>query len=278
MTHAPSTSHPLMASDGPDAPSGATDSTPTPQSKVIMFSIMESETRIEFTLSADRTLVDRVITSSLAFLGLQAKGETIVLRRVLRELLNDTIEHGNGTGPAKQIYCSLSLLPGERVLVTVRDTGADSTPPELPPHAGAGQNQARIQRLPIVRVYADQLTTNEAGDEISIQLTIPRDVSLAVNRDGGKLTVITPGGALTATGAESLRLLLLDLLREGSTAFQLDFRHVSDLDPTVLSVLILFAQKLADSPGASRCQIVNTKPDIAGLFRLSRLDQLFELH
>jgi len=238
-----------------------------------MFQASEDQGTISFTLSSEAALVDRVVTASkdyLAQFGVTHLPDIII---VLRELLMNAIEHGNGNDRSKTVSCKITNLGATRFQIVIEDQGAGFNHAACDfsmPKAG----EARSRGMPLVNSCCDQLEFNASGNRVTAFMTIinPTGFTLVVD---GDVAVITPTGDLTAACADQLRQLLLKEVDAGRRRFRCDLSSVRDLDSVSLSVLVAFAQLLRGTGTPYAISLVNCSQDLLSLFRLTRLDQDF---
>ena len=240
-----------------------------------MFQVSENQGTITFTLSSEMLLVDRVVSAAKEYLVQFGVTHFADINVVLRELLINAVEHGNGKDRAKTVTCQIANLGGARFQLTIEDQGPgfdhqsrDFTMPK------PGENRSR--GLPLVNSYTDQMEFSAAGNRVTAFMTIINPTGFPVDHDGGT-TVITPSGDLTAACADDFRQLLLREADAGHRRFRFDLANVRDLDSVSLSVLVAFAQLLRTGGGGYAIELVNCSTDLLNLFRLTRLDQDFAI-
>lgn len=240
-----------------------------------MFQVSENQGTISFHISSEMVLVDRVVSSAKEYLVQYGVTHFADVNIVLRELLINAFEHGNGKDRGKTVTCQIAHLGGARFQVSVEDQGPgfdhrtkDFGMPK------PGENRSR--GLPLVNSLSDQLDFNEAGNKITAFLTIINPTVLPVDLVGDTC-VVTPSGDLTATCADEFRQMLLREIDAGRRRYRFDLGLVRDLDSVSLSVLIAFAQLLRTSGGSYGIELVNCSPDLRNLFRLTRLEQDFAI-
>ena len=238
-----------------------------------MFQASEDQGTISFTLSSEAALVDRVVAASKDYLAQFGVTHLADITIVLRELLINAIEHGNGNDRSKTVTCTICNLGATRFQLIVEDQGAgfahgacDFTMPK--------SGETRHRGLPLVNSSCDELEFNERGNRVTAFMTIlnPTGFPLVVE---GDTAVITPSGDLTAASADTLRRLLLTETDNGRRRFRFDLGQVRDLDSVSLSVLVAFAQLLRATGAPYVIGLVNCSEDLLSLFRLTRLDQDF---
>lgn len=88
---------------------------------------------------------------------------------------------------------------------------------------------------------------------------------------------VRPTGDLDATEAERLRLQLLDLLGRGVSRIRLDFSAVEVLEPAALGLLVCVARETNRRSPTVAFEVVNARPQVQTLLRVTRLDEAFPL-
>ncbi len=242
-----------------------------------MFNISESNDSIEFKMSSEMKLVDRVVNETREFLGQDAEGCFSELKLVMRELLINAVEHGNRKEPTRCVKCEVKRCNGSLYKVQVDDEGdgfdwrkANLSAPDDP-------SKPRSRGFPLVNALADSLEFNEKGNGVSALVAFHRKTGYAVSDDGG-WCVITPSGDITASSSDSLRELLSQLLNSGMGKCRIDFSHVRDIDSVGLSVLIVLSRIMAEMRGAPpQLEISNAPEDIRRLFQMTMLDSIYRL-
>lgn len=238
-----------------------------------MFQAAEDQGTITFTLSSEAALVDRVVAASKDYFAQFSVTHFADVTIVLRELLINAIEHGNGKDRVKTVTCKIANLGATRFQISIEDQGAGFAHATLDftmPKAG----ETRSRGLPLVNSCCDELEFNDAGNRVTAYLNIISPTGFPTTLDGETL-VITPSGDLSAACADSLRQLLLKETDTGRRRFRFDLTSVRDLDSVSLSVLVAFAQLLRGSGAPYAIELINCSNDLLNLFRLTRLDQDF---
>jgi len=242
-----------------------------------MFQVSENHGTITFLISSEMALVDRIVSSAKEFLAQFGVKHLAEVNIVLRELLINAVEHGNGKDRTKQVTCRIANLGGARFQLTVEDQGAgfdhaarDFTIPK------SGENRSR--GLPLVNSYTDQLEFKGSGNSVTAFMTIVNPTGFPIETVDG-VRVMSPTGDLTAACADEFRQQLLREIDAGHRRFRFDLAQVRDLDSVSLSVLVAFAQLLRQTQNAGpySIELASCSPDLLNLFRLTRLDQDFTI-
>jgi two-component system sensor histidine kinase and response regulator WspE len=103
---------------------------------------------------------------------------------------------------------------------------------------------------------------------------------------GGKPTPLARGpapemslavaGVMDSVAAEKLRQTLVGKFDEGESQFRLDLGQVTDIEPSGLALLVLFAG-MARLRAGTTLEIAHASPDVRSLLRLTGLDRDYRL-
>lgn len=241
-----------------------------------MFSVHEDERQLALTISSDNRLVDRATEQCRQFLLSHAIPLGPDVTTPLREFLINAIEHGNKNDTNLKVSCAVNILENGRISICVEDEGEGFDYADLDLSIPENPGQERHRGLALANTLTDSIEFSGRGNKIMAYITPARETEFD-SREHGGVQVITSSGDITASAADSLRILLLDLLSSGCNRFRFDMCHVQDMDSMGLSVLIVFARMLAESSNDSLLEMVNANEDITLLFELTRLDRVFGL-
>lgn len=90
------------------------------------------------------------------------------------------------------------------------------------------------------------------------------------------ITIITP--ILTGNeAADQLREVLAEAHREGTRRFVINLQNVAAMDSCCVSALIDLLMRMQQQEGRGRIALVNAAPNVAYIFRLTRLDRVFPI-
>jgi anti-anti-sigma factor len=242
-----------------------------------MFNVKEDADTINFTISSEMPQVDRVIEESHIFfhqLNIGAS-ELSNLNLVLREMLNNAIEHGNHGIPDKEVRCDVQHLGRKRFKIQVEDQGEgfdhNSVDWEIP----VDPRQTRNRGYALINTFCDQVKFNDKGNLVTAYISLVKETEFQVKNDGQR-RIIIPSGNLTAAVEKKFRSLLESLLEEGVTKFRFDFSVVEDIDSVSLSVLIVFS-KMVSKKEDWNLQLTNLNGDIRNLFKMTRVDRIYDV-
>lgn len=221
-------------------------------------------------------LVDRVIQQAADFAKQQDTAECPALKTVLRELMINAIEHGNGKDESKEVECRIDALGSGRFQVTVSDQGEGFDTSSVRTRMGVDAGQERSRGFPLIFANSDQVTFNETGTEITAYITESVETGFPVSEEDG-VKVIRPTGDLTAATADPFRMLLLDLAKSELPAVRFDMDEVHDMDSVSLSVFLSFVKMVRKQSPDAKIELVHVCREIAQLIRMTRLDVAFGL-
>jgi len=241
-----------------------------------MFKTDEKSDSISFKLSSEMKLVDNVIRESQRFLKQCDISEFSGFKLVLRELLNNAIEHGNYNIPERLVLCRIEHIADKRFKITVQDEGKGFDYDELVMTLPEDPRQIRNRGYALVNAFSDQIDFNDRGNHVSVYITFIEETVYNVMKKND-WQIIIPSGDLTAATADNFRIRLIEMLDKGHERYRFDFKHVSDIDSVSLSVLIIFARTLSSKEDQGGLEVVNMNPDLQELFHMTRMDRLYNI-
>ena len=247
-----------------------------------MFRIDEDSGSITYTLSSEMRMTDSVIQESHAYLRQYGISEFSSFKLVLRELLNNAIEHGNYNMTERTVKCRIEHIGGKRFRITVEDEGQGFEYDNLILTLPEDPRQIRNRGFALINAFADQIEFNDKGNRVTVYMTYVEETTFNVVDENGR-QVIVPSGDLTAATAEKFRVNLIRMLDKGHTHYRFDFKHVEDIDSVSLSVLIIFAKtlstssKITDNKKKKKLEVVNMNKDLVDLFHMTRMDRLYNI-
>lgn len=239
-----------------------------------MFKLDESPDSILFTLSSEMRLVDQVIRESQKFLKQYGISEFSGFKLVLRELLNNAIEHGNYNIAERPVLCNIDYIGDKRFKISVQDEGKGFDFNNLVMALPDNPRQIRNRGYALINAFSDQIDFNDKGNRVSAYITFIEETTYNVEKQGS-WQIIIPSGNLTAATVDHLRIRLVELLDKGHARYRFDFKHVEDIDSVSLSVLIMFARTLSAKESTGKLQVVNMNRDLQDLFHMTRMDQIY---
>jgi len=209
-------------------------------------------------------------------LGAAAAEPGTSLAVVLREMLINAVEHGNFNRYSRRVQCRVEVLADGLVAMAVEDEGDGFDWRRLDLSLPPDPRQVRKRGLPLISAYSRHLTFNAKGNRVEAVVQLAPAAACQTERTAAGV-VIHLAGMLGAAMADSLRNCLVQALAGDATGYCLDFHAVREVDSVGLSVLIGFARTLAQRGRRDRPAIVNLAPDLDALFRLTRMDLLYDL-
>lgn len=239
-----------------------------------MIQVESAEQDIRFEIGSELYLVDKVMDEVKAFTRKNGVEDAAGMVLVLRELLNNAIEHGNCKDPAKKVVGHLELIGPLRFKLKIADEGQGFDHKELILKMTDDPTQLRNRGLPLVNAYCDELVFNETGNEVEVYFTVPAETGFETEEDG-EWKVVRPSGDITATVADKFRALLVRLLEDGSRKFRFDLVQVADIDSITLSIFVVFSNMLDKQEGGGLLEVVGANSDIEDVFNLTRLNNKY---
>jgi len=242
-----------------------------------MFNVSEAKDSIEFKLSSEMKLVDRVVNETREFLSQDAGRSFSEMKLVLRELLINAVEHGNAKNPTLSVKCAISRCAPDLFKIRVEDEGKGFDWKDLDLSLPGDPGRLRSRGFPLVNALADKLEFNEKGNSVCAVVALQKKTGYSVSDDAG-CCVITPNGDITAASSDSFKSLLEQLIESGMEKCRINFASVKDIDSVGLSVLIVLSRVLEEKLGAKpQLEIENAPEDIRRLFQMTMLDSIYKL-
>lgn len=234
-----------------------------------VFEIKENESSVIFTISSESMMVNRVVREAREFMTRYGVDSCPECLKVLNELLINAVRHGNRNQPEKRIVCELGHLGDLLFRFTVEDRGGGFDYRQI---GTDDSDELRQTGFAIVRTFAEQIEFNEKGNRVSVLIKIPRQTAY-YTWDENDWAVIQPTGNITASSADELKKILMNLVESGHERYRFDFEKVGDIDSISLTVFVVFVKMLARRDMASEIEIVNANDNIVNLFGMTRLDK-----
>lgn len=238
--------------------------------------VLRTEKTIEFTFSSDVSLVDRVVPQACEYLEERGLADLGQFKIVLRELLLNAIEHGNGCDPSKTVHCQVTRMRGSMIEVGVEDQGSGFAHQNLDMAMPEDPSQLRRRGYALINEICEAIQFNDQGNRATVFLQTASEPTFDVREEEGWQTVHV-NADLTASVADKFRILLLGLVNAGHTRFRFDLKEVEDIDSVTLSVLFVLAKMLADRGRGADLEIVNANKSLQTLFRMTRLDRTYSI-
>jgi len=241
-----------------------------------MFKIDKDPGSVTFKLSSEMSLVDSVIRESQVYLKHYDISEFSNFKLVLRELLNNAIEHGNFNIREKIVKCKIEHIGNKRFKITVEDEGEGFKYDNLIMTLPEDPRQIRNRGFALINAFTDQIEFNKKGNCVTVYISFLEETTFYIVKEDG-WQIIQPSGDLTATAAENFRLHLIQLLDKGHIQYRFNFKYVEDIDSVSLSVMIIFAKNLLKRDSKGKLEVINMSKDLRNLFRMTRIDELYRI-
>jgi anti-anti-sigma factor len=219
-------------------------------------------------------LADRVVQASREYLSQFEVEKFSQFRLVLRELLINAVEHGNREIVDRMVTCTIKHLGEWQFKITVEDEGDGFDYKSLDMKLPNDPDQLRKRGYPMINAFTDRLEFNDKGNRIVAYISIPHQTRFSIEQDNNT-QVIRPSGDITASIADRLRAILVDLLDRGYRQYRFDFTNVEDIDSVALSVMIVFSKMLGSKGEMCQLEIVNAGKSLADLFHMTRMDRIY---
>lgn len=240
-----------------------------------MFQWEESPNHALCRFSSSLPLIERAVGQFRGFVPAE-EGDCEPLIQVLRELLLNAIEHGNGSRSEEDVSAELLRKSPGRFQLTVCDHGKGfrihgEADPDMPD--GASE---RRRGLAIVHTLCDEFRVSPEEGRVTAWITLTKSVHVATTPDGDGRVMIRPDGDLSAATAEEFREALLEWLEGIVPEAVLDLSQVRGIDSIGLSVLLAFHRELEERGTSRSFRIVGVNPRLLSLFHMTRIERLFE--
>ncbi|MGE4290993.1 MAG: ATP-binding protein [Desulfovibrio sp.] len=231
---------------------------------------------ISLDLPSDLRLVDQMVEEVRAFARQCGVERAPGLGLILRELVNNAIEHGNGGVQDRKVSVRVEGAGPLRFKVVVTDQGKGFDFGALDLRLSEDPSQERNRGLPMVNAYADELLFDQNGTRATAYVTVKRDTLFESGDEDGIIRIV-PSGDLSSSVAEAFRSLLVGFLEKNLTRFRFDLSNVTDIDSVALSIFVIFANMVAKSGGDNVLEVVNANADIREMFHLTRLSRVYSV-
>jgi len=241
-----------------------------------MFQWEESPDQAQCRFSSSLPLIERAVGQFRDFVPAE-EGDCEPLIQVLRELLLNAIEHGNGSRPEEEVSAELLRKAPGRFQVVVHDQGHGfildgDGDPDMP-----DGSSARRRGLAIVHTLCDEFRASPDEGRVTAWITLTKSVHVKAKDEGDGRVMIRPDGDLSAATAEEFREALLEWLEGTAPEAVLDLSQVRGIDSIGLSVLLAFHRELEERGPARNFRITGVNPRLYSLFQMTRIERLFEI-
>ncbi|MGR3319444.1 MAG: ATP-binding protein [Candidatus Anammoxibacter sp.] len=241
-----------------------------------MFNINENNNVIKFEISSEMRMVDHIAHECREFFKKYNVTSFSNPKLVLRELLINAIEHGNRNIAEYKVTCSVEHIGDYRFKITVEDQGDGFAYNTLDMELPEEPDQIRNRGYSLINAFTEKIEFNEKGNVITVYMNLTPETEYEVS-DSGEWKVIKPTGDITASTADKFRVFLLGLINDNHKMYRFDFEHVDDIDSVSLSVLICFAKMVDKDDIKGKFEVINANKDVINLFRMTRIDKVFEI-
>ncbi|QTA81119.1 Histidine kinase superfamily protein, STAS domain-containing [Desulfonema limicola] len=246
-----------------------------------MFNIFQDQGFIQFKINSDISFVNKIAGHVREFLKQYKVSDDAGIILVLRELLNNAIEHGNKQVNELKVFASIEHLGDMRFKIRVEDDGTGFDYKNADLMLPDDTSQIRKRGLSLVNSFSDQLDFNDSGNCITAYVSIYSETEYNVNsikmENGIQSIIIKPSGDIIAENSEKFRKVLLNLFKDGCFKYQFDLSMVKDIDSVGLSIFVIFANMVREKFSNTDMEIINAGRDIKNLFRVTHLDEVYKV-
>lgn len=250
-----------------------------------MFNIFKDRDFIQCKFFSEKIYVSKLIIQVREFLKQYEIIDDAGIILVLRELVNNAIEHGNRKIRELKIFASIEKIGNRRFKIRVEDEGSgfDYQKSDLM----FPDNPALVQKrgLSLVNSFSDQLDFNNKGNCITAYVSIKKETEFSVksweNNEGVQWQIIIPTGDITSENAEKFRYVLVNLFSTGFRRYRFDLSKVRDIDSLGLSIFVVFSNMLRERDRKNNdetcLEILNANRGVINLFGVTRLDKIYRI-
>lgn len=244
-----------------------------------MYSVNEAEDFVDIQFSSKFENVDRVINDTISFIKtFLPDPDENDFKLLLREIVNNSIEHGNKKDEQKNVGVVCEKLENYKYQITVIDEGDGFNLEDIDLKMPEDPAELRSRGLPLVNKIADSLVFNDEGNEISVTYSfkIEGDAKVTSNNNTQEIKIV-PEKNITSVSADNLKKELNEVLTKNPEKVIFDFINVKELDSIGLSIIAVFGRMLKDKNSKAVIKIENARMEIIQLFLHTGLDKYFEL-
>lgn len=243
----------------------------TPAGRAGQLWIVEEESALQITLASEMDLVARALRSARVFVEGSDPTPFPDFQRVLRELLENAVVHGNRHAPEKLVVCEIARIRDDLFKATVTDEGEGFDHRRAKALASDAPRWEGTRGFGLVRAVCEQIDFNDSGNAATVFIRRPRGTQYDVDAAGDR-AVIRPSGNITAASADALKTRLAELVDRGVGRYTFDFERVEEIDSVSLTLFVVLAKMLMKKGMTAELEILNCNDNIRKLFTLTRLD------
>jgi len=241
-----------------------------------MLTSLQDDNYIEFKFSSEFKMVNKIIKDIRNFFQNYEIEEDANIILILRELINNAIEHGNKKDKDLTVSVSVTHIADKRFKIIVEDEGDGFDYNSINYRISDDPTQVRNRGLCLVNSFADEIEFNDYGNMITVFVTASESTQFHVKEMDG-WTVVQPSGDITAEESDNFRYVMHACLEQGKTKFRFDLSCVNDVDSVGLSLFVIFSNMAQKQFSNIDLEIVNANQDIVNLFQMTRLNRIYEI-
>jgi anti-anti-sigma regulatory factor/anti-sigma regulatory factor (Ser/Thr protein kinase) len=240
-----------------------------------MYKVSEEQNELTIEFSSIFQNVDRVINESKLFISTFISNPSFNdFSLLLREIINNAIEHGNKSDSSKIVKLSLKKINEKSVSCKITDDGEGFEHSKI--DFSISQTTIRSRGLPLINKIADSIKFNEKGNEIEVIYSFPQTTNFEIITKNDKTECI-PSDSITSTSGEMFKKALLNILANLPSKVEFNFSKVSEIDSVGLSMLFVFARDARNKNENINLSIENATIDLMQLFLSTGLDKYFSI-
>ncbi len=236
-----------------------------------MYKVDKDNNYISFRVSSDLTHVDKVVEESLEFLGSKNINSYHDFTTVLKELLSNSIKHGNKNDKRKTVVCKIEEIENQQFRIDVADKGNGFEYSKLD-----FSSEHKESGLPLVNAIAEEISFNENGNQVTVIISSNNETEFDIVNSNGGLEII-PAGNITTSNADSFRSALLKLLESGNATISFNFTNVEDVAAIPLNLIITFGKLFSKEFPDIKINAYNVSSDINNLLTLTKINKFYNI-
>jgi len=241
-----------------------------------MLQITHDQDFLQFKFSTGFSLIKKIISEIRSFFSqcyVENESNIILL---IRELLNNSIEHGNKNDSSLIIKLSIRKIAKSRFKIIIEDQGQGFDYNNMDISISDDPTQIRNRGLGLINAFADEVVYNSKGNIVTVYVTCEPETDFEIFEDND-FKIIRPTGDITSEIAEKFRSTLLKLIEDKNQKFRFDLKNVKDIDSIVLSLFVVFSNMINDRFSNSELEIINANPDVLNLFYMTYLNKVYKI-
>ncbi len=264
-----------------------------------MLSVTENNEQLKIKILSKKEKINKVIKQCNDFLAKRGISDFVVIEKILKELIENAIIHGNKGEEKKKVTIGLKFVEDNKYKIEVQNQGSGFD------HKLLEFNDGVQSGLSLVKSLSEELSFTPKGTKVNVIVTlnkseeknkiekekieeesikeknieeeIMQETNEFENFEENGVVVIVPKGDIVSAKANELRLLLTEEIKNGKKLFKFDFSNVEDIDSPALSLFIILPKMLKVETEENRPEIINSTQKITNLFNYTNLNKFYNI-